>query len=272
MDKDQLNDCEEMLLGTDPSLPDSDGDALPDWLEVSFGTDYLHPDALSDSDWDGVSNGDESRNHTDPRSSDATSHLGNAYRYEVTDEGISAQPSVSSPQKLSGVVVITAGADTTGGLGTLSYAPGSPAQLSWKDPQDGTSGPWVNIPEQGSYLLPSSSSVDEQELDRWIEVFVEPMLLPPGNVVEMLLVRLSERHCISFTVRNIRLVETASASGQQGKNDIFVYFAQSPAGQLTLPGLFRVAHIPVVYHPDTGREPSDPLVLLDDDDFVAIGN
>jgi hypothetical protein len=269
-DNDLLNECEELLLGTEPSLPDTDGDGLPDWTEVVFGTDYLHSDALDDDDWDGVPNGDEARNHTDPRSSDATSHLGSAYRYEVTDEGIVAEPSVSTPRQITGVTVLTAGSDSSGGIGSLKYSSGNPPTLAWKDPQDGDFGSPVQIPESGQYVL-ESSSVGSQDLERWIEVDVDPALLPPDGVEELLLVEQSERHCLSFTVRNIRLAETASATGDGGRNDVFVYFAESPAGLLTLPGLFRVAHIPVVYHPETGRDPSDPLVQLEDDDFVAIG-
>lgn len=271
LDSDLLNECEEVLLGTDPSLPDTDGDALPDWVEVVFGTDYLHPDALADSDWDGVSNGDEALGHTDPRSSDATSHLGSAYRYDVTDEGIVSEPSVSDPHQVTGVTVLGAGEDTAGGLGALRYSPGNPPTLAWKDPQDGAHGGAVQIPSAGTYVL-ESISAESQALDRWLEVEVDPALLPPNGVEELLLVEQSERHCLTFTVRNIRLVETASTGGDGGRNDVFVYFAQSPAGQLTLPGLFRVAHIPVVYHPETGRDPSDPLVLIEDEDFVAIGH
>lgn len=277
LDSDQLNECEEILLGTDPSLPDTDGDALPDWVEVYFGTDYLHPDALTDSDWDGVSNGDETLAHTDPRSSDATSHLGSAYRYDVTDEGIVAEPSVSTPHKITGVDVLEAGADTAGGLGALRYSPGNTPTLAWKDPQDGEFGDAVPIPAAGTYVLESDSngsqsSDDGHALERWVEVDVDPAQLPPNGLEELLLVEQSERQCLTFTVRNIRLVETESDSGEGGRNNVFVYFAQSPAGQLTLPGLFRVAHIPVTYHPDTGRDPSDPLVLLEDEDFVAIGH
>jgi hypothetical protein len=270
-DNDHLNDCEELLLGTDSSLPDTDGDALPDWIEVSYGTDYLHPDALHDSDWDGVANGDEAKNHTDPRSSDATSHLGSAYRYDVTDEGFVIEPSVSAPHAVTGVTVLAAGTDSSGGLGTLTYSPGNTPTLTWKDPQDGAAGNVVQITGPGQYTLQSMSASDG-ELERWILVDVDPPLLPPSGVTELLLVQLSERQCLTFTVRNIRLVETVASSGEGGRNDVFVYFAQSPEGQLTLPGLFRVAHIPVVYHPDTGREPSEPLVELADEDFVAIGD
>jgi hypothetical protein len=269
-DSDRLNDCEEALLGTDASLTDTDGDAVPDWMEVVSGTDYLRVDTLSDSDGDGATNGDEAKTHTDPRSSDASSHLASAYRYEVEDEGFVTEPAVAAPHKILGVTVLSAGSDTTGGLGTLGYSPGSLPTLRWKDPQDGAFGPEVDVSEPGKYQLPSSS-VEEAMLERWISVEVDPALLPPSLTEEILLVEISERHCLSFTVRNIKLVETGATEGLGGVNDVFVYFAEAPLDRLTLPGLFRVAHIPVTYHPDTGREPDDLLVEVKDEEFVAVG-
>ncbi|MBW2258569.1 MAG: hypothetical protein JRI25_28820 [Deltaproteobacteria bacterium] len=263
VDTDFLNDCEELLLGTNPTLPDTDGDSYPDWVEVSQHTDYLRADALDDADWDGARNGDEIAAHTDPGSADANSHLADAYRYDVTDEGFVTEPNVRSPRDVVGVTVLGAGADTAGGLGILGYAPGPPPTLSWQSPQDETPGPAVEVGATGSYRLYSSSAVSG-EVQRWIEVEVEPALLPPDPVEELLLVELSEQNCLSWTVRNIRLVE--------GDNDVFVYFAESPQGQLTRPGLFRLAHIPVHYDPDTGREPSAPLVEVGDEEFASIGD
>ncbi len=270
LDSDQLNECEELLLGTDPSLTDTDGDALTDWLEVALGTDYLRADSLNDSDGDGAYNGDEARTHTDPRSSDASSHLGDAYRYQVTDEGLVVEPSITPPRRIMGVSVLAAGDNTTGGLGTLRYFPGPPPTLGWQDPQDTKAGPQIQLTAAGQFELPSAS-VDEGNLERWITIEVDPALLPPTIEEEHLLVELSERHCLSFTVRNIRLVETAAQTGEGGHNDVFVYFAEAPAGRLTLPGLFRVAHIPVTYHPETGRIPDDLLVEINDEEFVPIG-
>ncbi len=270
LDVDYLNECEELLMGTDPTLTDTDGDAIPDWMEVVFGTDYLHADALADSDWDGTPNGDELINHTDPRSSDANSHLASAYRYEVTDEGLVKEPSVFSPGTIPGVTVTDAGVDTTGGLGTLRYILGQDAMLSWQDPADGAPGPSQVIDGAGTYQLPSSSVVSGG-LERWINVDVQPGQLPPFDGEEQLLVEIAERHCLSFTVRNIELVETLGEGDESGKNDVFIYFAESPAGRMTLPGLFRAVHIPVVYHPETGREPPEALIEVQDGEFAAIG-
>jgi hypothetical protein len=55
-DGDGLPDWYELLIGTNKYNPDTDGDGLPDGYEVFvLGTDPL----LSDSDWNGVSDGDE---------------------------------------------------------------------------------------------------------------------------------------------------------------------------------------------------------------------
>lgn len=269
-DGDRLNDCEEKVLGTDGSLPDTDGDGLPDGLELTIGTDYLRADTLEDSDWDGAVNGDEALHHTDPRSSDVSSQLGAGYRYEVTDEGLVRTPLVHAPSQIEGVTILAAGSDTAAGLGVLTYSPGTPPRLSWQDAQDEAPGPPQEVLEAGQLRL-DSSSVTSAGLERWILVDALPARFPPNGVQELLLVEVSERQCLSYTVRNIRLVETASASGEGGQNDIFIYFAESPAGRLTLPGLFRVAHVPVRFHPETGREPDAPIVEVNDGEFVTIG-
>jgi hypothetical protein len=188
----------------------------------------------------------------------------------VTDEGLVKEQSISAPRRVDGVTILDAGDDTTAGLGTLRYTAGPPATLSWQDPQDADPGPIVDISEGGEFELPSSGATSG-ELARWISVEVDPLLLPPTPAEERLLVQFAERQCISYTVRNIRLVETAARDTEGGENDVFIYFAQAPAGRLTLPGLFRVAHVPVEYHPDTGRDPSDLLVEVNDEEFASIG-
>jgi len=56
-DKDGLFDCEEVVLGTDYQLADTDLDGIPDGLEFRHGLNPLDPsDAISDSNRDGMSN------------------------------------------------------------------------------------------------------------------------------------------------------------------------------------------------------------------------
>jgi len=63
MDNDGLNNTDETSQGTDPTIPDSDGDGLSDGDEVFI---YGSNPTSTDSDDDGVSDGDEVANGTNP--------------------------------------------------------------------------------------------------------------------------------------------------------------------------------------------------------------
>jgi hypothetical protein len=66
-DGDGLPDWLELLIGTDPFNPDTDGDGLPDGYEVYvLGTDPLVPDSHLDFDGDGLTNLEEYLLGTDP--------------------------------------------------------------------------------------------------------------------------------------------------------------------------------------------------------------
>jgi len=67
IDGDGLSDTLEGLLGSDPSLQDTDGDGLDDGEEVR---DYSTDPTLDDTDGDGVLDGDELDAGTDPRAGD----------------------------------------------------------------------------------------------------------------------------------------------------------------------------------------------------------
>lgn len=91
-DYDRLNDCEERVLGTDGCISDSDGDTLPDLVELLSGTNVLLPEDLADADLDGVTNVDEVTHHTDPFSADLAWRDEHAYGYvaeagELTEDG-----------------------------------------------------------------------------------------------------------------------------------------------------------------------------------------
>ncbi len=84
-DKDLVLLPEEIYLGTDPTLIDSDADGIPDGTEVALG---LNPakanDLLADLDTDGVPDVLEALFHTNPLIDDRAVHATTQYRYQVT--------------------------------------------------------------------------------------------------------------------------------------------------------------------------------------------
>ena len=69
LDDDGLSAERERLLGTDPTVADTDGDGVTDGREVELGTDPL----LADTDDDGLDDRAELNGATDPRSNDTDS-------------------------------------------------------------------------------------------------------------------------------------------------------------------------------------------------------
>ncbi len=272
-DLDGLTDCDERTLGTDATLVDTDGDGLPERLELALGTDYLHADDVGDLDGDGVPNGDEIRERTDPRTADPPSRLGEAYRYEVDDEGLEQAP-VADPFKfLNGVEVVTVSPGTTAGVGALRWTPGAPPTLAWRDAGDDAYGPPVAVEREGQVLaLPSSSWTPVQGEDgRQLTVVVYPREAPPRETVEPVRVAIRERQCLRWTVRNVRLVDTLPVGDdpQGGLNALLVYFAQAPQGRPLAPGPFRIARVPVRYVPPATRRPDGAILGVRTDEYVS---
>ena len=63
--------------------PDTDGDGLPDFLELRFGTAPDLDDVLDDQDWDVVPNGEEVRAGTDPDHAAEEGRFDGAVRYKL---------------------------------------------------------------------------------------------------------------------------------------------------------------------------------------------
>ncbi len=86
-DGDGLRTCEEAFLGTDPRIPDTDGDRMLDGDEVRAGTEVLRPDAREDPDFDGRLNAEELRAASDPLVDDRASLGAERPRYALEDRG-----------------------------------------------------------------------------------------------------------------------------------------------------------------------------------------
>lgn len=84
-DTDRLNDCEERVLGTDPCISDSDGDGIPELVELHMGTNPLLPEDLNDNDRDGTSNVAEILQHSDPNSADIEFQAEHSYGYSIKE-------------------------------------------------------------------------------------------------------------------------------------------------------------------------------------------
>lgn len=85
-DLDGLRDCEELAANTRVDLQDTDGDMLPDGLELLSGGSPLDADSDFDRDHDGIPDQAEVRWHLDPRRpTDPTAMDNWAYRYQVRE-------------------------------------------------------------------------------------------------------------------------------------------------------------------------------------------
>jgi hypothetical protein len=263
-DLDGLTDCDEALLGTEPTLADTDGDAMPDLLEVVGLVDYLHRDGEADPDLDGVPNADEVRQRTDARSSDTRHQLSFGYRYDVDDLGVVRELYAQPLIEITGVRLSGVSPDSTAGVGTLRWV-AADGTLSWQDASDDAPGVPVPIAEPGEAVLASSSP------DRSVRASVENLLdLPAEDTTERVRVIYQEHHCIEYTVRNVRLADAQELAGGEGPglNRVVLFFAEAPASDLTRPGPFRIAEIPVLFRPPASRTPSGAVLTVLDEEFV----
>ncbi|MEW5850139.1 MAG: hypothetical protein AB2A00_15220 [Myxococcota bacterium] len=283
-DGDGLNDCEEVLLGTDSTLFDSDADGFPDRVEFLGGTNYLDNDVSGDVDQDGTRNGEELKQHTDARSNDAKTRGELSYLYRVISQGIGKLMDIQRPRAVSGVTVKSVSPRVYAGISVLQFNRAD-TTLSWRDYNDQQQGPAVKVDRDGEYTLHSATSKPDSELEnRSITVRVISQLLPPRDLLETLQVRETERECVDWRVRNITLVHTSPRSEQdrlagnlqgaattEGFNRILIYYAESPVSSPLGPGLFRVAPVDMVFIPPRHKAPDVAELNVADGDFVLLG-
>lgn len=287
-DLDGLNECEEALLGTAPTLTDTDGDHLPDGLELHRGTDYLSADSALDFDEDGVPNGDEVLEGTDPRSVDEAQRLGLAARYEVERLGarreLTADPLRAleaarvvalSPLLAPGVLTLVwtpaeagAGEGAGGGEGAGAAEGGALGALALGAPGARALGAPVPVRGDGRLRLEGAGG-------EWVEVDVRAAALPALPLRDTAAVRERVRSCLAYTVRNVRLVGVAPtaderARGQRaGLNELRLYVSTKRRGQSERPGRLLVARVPVRFTPPDDRSPAGAAVEVGAEELVG---
>jgi hypothetical protein len=87
-DGDGLRNCEEIFVGTNNKVYDTDNDGFGDGLETLYGTNPTIDDTLLDVDFDGVTNGNEIREHSNPQTDDIVDLSDQAYRYHIVQREI----------------------------------------------------------------------------------------------------------------------------------------------------------------------------------------
>ena len=98
---------------------------------------------------------------------------------------------------------------------------------------------------------------------RFIRVKVSQALLPPKDVTDEVRIVFRQRHCLEYTVRNIRLMTTLDY-----ENDLFLYFAEAPINDVEAPGPYRIAQVPIRFVPPADRTPSGAMLTVTDEEFV----
>lgn len=91
-DQDDLPDCAEEVLRTDPTQPDTDQDGVPDGIEVRFGTNPLDPmDTSTDLDQDGLTTLQEIKANLPIHVTNQDGITQRAYKYQVKTHTIGSQ-------------------------------------------------------------------------------------------------------------------------------------------------------------------------------------
>jgi len=199
-DADGLRACEEAFLGTDPLLPDSDGDRIPDGVELRVGLDPSTHDTAVDHDFDGRLSGAEVRAGTSPLLLDKETSVLDQIRYDVvpgpaavdqsrcydfTIEGITLVPTLSDPdeRELKGrnrilVYAVEEPGAMGGSRGRFHVACVEARYLSetYKDPPSG------RLDDLGRWRFHELVEFDPEE--HCVKVGEDPSALPDGGLPE----------------------------------------------------------------------------------------
>ncbi|MEO1480537.1 MAG: hypothetical protein AAFU77_00410 [Myxococcota bacterium] len=285
-DFDLLNDCEEGLLETSPTIPDTDGDGLPDFLEADGGTiPTSAEDRLLDFDSDGTPNGSEILAHTNPRTNDALLRDREAYRNSVTELGNRIVALMENDPELRAVTFRSATENVVGGAASLEWNP-TERTLAWADARIGSVPLYTPVPvtitESGEYILTATtrlginSETGEDIIDTSsITVFVDANQLPDNPVSVRPLITLADVNCYDVRISNIKVMETQPTVFDElpGLNRILVFFTQGPSDRLDAPGIASVAEFRVRFGcNDDGvcdRTPGGATLPLTLDTFVG---
>ena len=277
-DLDLLNDCEEGIIQTSPSKPDTDGDGLTDFVEFMAGTLPTNPeDRLLDFDSDGVLNGDEVLQHTDPRINESSVRGTEGYRTGIDALGLRTIASMEDSPELRAVVYVRGSENLIGGQAFLRWDVDA-RTLAWVDAHSNFPPFWtpiaVPIVNDGIYRLTAQAPNGEVG---WIDVLVTVDDLPSNSITVFPLITIADRNCYAVRISNIKLMQTRSDVPERvGVNDIFVFFTQAPSDRLSQPGIAQVTQVPVVFRcrdednlGSCARNPNGASITITSEQFVT---
>lgn len=274
-DQDGLNDCEEAVVGTSAFLQDTDRDGLPDVVEVLRGLFPLVDDRLFDTDGDGMRNGLELRQATDPNANDSAAAVAHAYSNsivaDVADGGASAilQPNPAYP--LPGIAIDSVGG-TDPGTFTITVSVGTQLTMAVTDVNGSSFGRLVDVSASGTFTLLSPS---KNEVTLRVNASVVLLAAPSGASVSIA-VAPTLRSCFHISVQNIQLVASKAipdAGPSQpggGWNLVHVYMGQALNGAAAAPTIYRVATLPFQFIPPDQKTPSAAFVTLEQNDLATL--
>jgi len=280
-DGDGLNDCEEAVVGTSAFLQDTDRDGIPDPLEVLRGVYPLVDDRLYDTDGDGMRNGLELEQATDPSTNDSAAAVANAYTRSIVvagaDGGAAAVLLSPNPEyPFPGVRIDTVNG-AHGGSVVLAVDPGPPLTLAMSDINGTSLGHKVNVSGSGTQTLRSPSG-DSMTLLVDGKVLAEA---EPTPLQVSIALKASLRSCFHVNVQNIRLVATKALAGAgagaadagrsgPGWNLVNVYMGQALDGRPDVPTIYRVDTIPFQFIPPSQKTPTGAFVTLQQGDLSTV--